>query len=732
MTKRPTSSTGQDLFTSEITRMALESITNEMATTMKLTSGSPVLTEGQDFSTALLTPHGDHITFAGYVTVHIGSSWLGTRLVMDAFPTDDVLPGDQFLSNDPFKGGACHAADNYVVKPLFVDGELVSWAYSGAHILDVGGADPGGWSPAAFDMFGEAIHIPPMKIVREGKINQDLCTIIENNVRLPRLYINDVKSFIAANNTADQRIEALIRQHGLEAFRQICAFNQELSESMMRERTNKIPDGVYTTVDWVEHDGHDDILFNVRCELTVDGSDLHFDFSGSDAQGTGGMNAAPAGLIGGVWTALVQVLAYDIPFNAGVMRPVRITKGEEGTLTNPRRPAATGAGHIDTGAKASKIVTELLSRGFAASDDPALRARVSAQFQDCFSANVWAVKDQYGKDSLIANMDSGGAGGAAQTCCDGLDAAAMMCQVNNQLPDVESNENLYPMLYLWKKLQTDSGGAGRQRGGLGLDFAWILWDTPAAHGMLNACTRSVPPRGAFGGLPPSTSRFMKVTNASDTAYFSEGTYPTFGSVDGKYELLPAKGFPIRLERGEVFNQWCGGGSGLGDPIGRDPEIVAADVRDGYVSQQHANKAYGVVLIPETLTVDAAATEQCRDHIRSERLGHKPSGTPNNDTHLKVLRNITTDLVEAEIDGKNQITCTHCGSAICLGTDNWRQKTAQRENDLATYLDGLGVWVPSREREALRFIEFFCPGCAMLLDTEIVRPGVQHNRMREAS
>ena len=727
----PASPTGQDLFTSEITRMALESITNEMATTMKLTSGSPVLTEGQDFSTALLTPQGDHITFAGYVTVHIGSSWLGTRLVMDAFPSEDVRPGDQFLSNDPFKGGACHAADNYVVKPLFYGGELAAWAYSGAHILDVGGADPGGWSPAAFDMFGEAIHIPPMKIVREGKLNQDLCTIIENNVRLPRLYINDVKSFVAANNTADQRLEALIRQHGLESFRQICSFNQELSESMMRDRIAKIPDGVYTTVDWVEHDGHDDILFNVRCELTVDGRDIHFDFSGSDPQGTGGMNAAPAGLMGGVWTALVQILAYDIPFNAGVMRPVRISAGEEGTLTNPRRPAATGAGHIDTGAKASKIVTELLSRAFATSDDVSLRARISGQFQDCFSANVWAVKDQYGKDSLIANMDSGGAGGPGQTCCDGLDAAAMMCQVNNQLPDVESNENLYPMLYLWKKLQIDSGGAGTQRGGLGLDFAWILWDTDAAHGMLNACTRSVPPRGAFGGLPPSTSRFTKLSGSKVEDFFKNGTYPTLQSIYGNHELLPAKAFPIRLDAGEVFHQWCGGGSGIGDPIARDPELVAADVRDGFVSLDHASKAYCVVLEPNTQTLDIEGTEQCRHHLRCARLGDEPSCKPDDSPALNVIRHITPDLAELNADGKNEIGCIHCGTNICSATDNWRTKAAQRDNDLASYLEKLGVWVQSRTPEPLRFVELFCPGCATLLDTEIVRPEIEQATVRES-
>lgn len=710
-----------DRFTAEITRMALESISDEMATTMKLTSGSPVLTEGQDFSTALLTPDGEHITYAGYVTVHIGSSWLGTRLVMKAYPPDQIKPGDQFLSNDPFRGGACHAADNYVVKPIFVDGELVCWAYSGAHILDVGGADPGGWSPASFDMFGEAIHIPPLKIVKEGQLNQDLCALIENNVRLPRLYINDVKSFIAANNTADQRITALVRAKGIDAFRKICAFNQDLSEKMMRERISKIPDDTYETVDWVEHDGHNDILFNVRCKLTVSGSDLKFDFSGSDPQGRGGMNAAPAGLIGGVWTALVQILAYDIPFNAGVMRPVQLDRGEEGTLTNPKRPAATGAGHIDTGAKASKMVTELLSRAFAESDDLSLRARISGQFQDCFSANVWEVIDQYGRPTLIGNMDSGGAGGPAQTCCDGLDAAAMMCQVNNQLPDVESNESLYPMIYLWKRLQVDSGGPGIYRGGLGLDFAWALWGTTdVAHGMLNACTRSVPPRGVLGGMPPSTSRFAKLQIGSAEKLFASGHYPIRESMDGAEQLLPAKIFPIELAQSELFMQWCGGGSGLGDPLLREPSKVHVDVAAGYVSARQARNAYGVVL-DVTGKLDVKATEQCRTSIRRDRLGHEPKALINTLAGVRGGEASTISIDNVPRGGTDGVRCGHCETYLCDSLADWRTIVPQRESDLAARLGNLGIWVQSRDLEPLTFIERICPGCGIELENAVTRP-----------
>ncbi len=721
MAKYVESEAAADRFTAEIMRMGLESISDEMATTMKLTSGSPVLTEGQDFSTALLTPDGEHITYAGYVTVHIGSSWLGTRLVMQAFPLETIRPGDQFLSNDPYRGGACHAADNYVVKPIFVDGELICWAYSGAHILDVGGADPGGWSPASFDMFGEAIHIPPLKIVKAGRLNEDLCAMIENNVRLPRLYINDVKSFIAANNTAEQRIAALIRAQGSASFRDICAFNQDLSERALRERISRIPAGVYETVDWVEHDGHNDILFNVRCRLTVSGSDLHFDFSGSDPQGRGGMNAAPAGLIGGVWTALVQILAYDIPFNAGVMRPVRLTFGEEGTLTNPKRPAATGAGHIDTGAKASKIVTELMSRAFAASDDPYLRARVSGQFQDCFSANVWEVTDRNGRTTLIGNMDSGGAGGPAQTCCDGLDAAAMMCQVNNQLPDVESNENIYPMLYLWKRLQTDSGGPGAFRGGLGLDFAWTLWGGDIAHGMLNACTRSVPPRGAFGGLPPSTSRFVRFVPDNADTLFATGVYPTRESLAGHEELLPAKAFPVELHHAELFVQWCGGGSGLGDPLRRDPVRVSDDVRAGYVSAEQARKAYGVIIDQASEAPDRAATAHCRAALRHERLGREPSAATGVPIAVNAVRMVSPDLAVVGRSTALEIACIHCGTVLCAADTDWRSAVPARERDLAGQLAEYGIWVQPRVPQPLSFVERFCPGCATLLENVVRRP-----------
>lgn len=735
--KRPVvkakTSEGYDPFTAEIIRMGLDSICNEMAITMTMTSGSPVLTEAQDFSTALLTPAGEHLAYAGYVTLHIASSLLGTRSVIQSYPPGEIGPGDQLMSNDPYKGGACHSADNYVVKPIFWGEELICWAYSGGHILDVGGADPGGWSPTSYDMFGEALHIPPLKIVRGGKLNQDLCAMIENNVRLPRLYINDLKSFIAANNTAENRLTKIIQERGLKTFQDYCAYNQQLSENMMRERIQKMPDGTYSTTDWLEHDGHENKLFKVKCALTIRGSDLYLDFSGSDPQGLGGINASFAGLVGGVWTAIVQLLAYDIPFNAGVMRPVHIYPGDEGTVTNPKRPAATAVGHIDAGSKAGKMVTELLSQAFACSKDQALREKVSGQFQDCFSANVWSVTDQYGKPTLIGNMDAGGAGGPAQTCCDGLDAAAMMCQVNNSLPDVESNESIYPMLYLWKRLQPDSGGPGTFRGGLGLDFAWILWDTDSAQGILNACTRQVPPRGMFGGLPPTTSCFRKLTNTNLPQLFSAGIYPTCENVRGEAEALPPKAFPVSLHRWEIFHQWCGGGSGLGDPLLREPERVKKDLMDGYISAEQAVNAYGVIVDPGTGEVNRQATDERRAGIRRDRLyralGAKPSldPLPVKTSPRKSIRPLSPCLLVFDEDVSLFVGCVWCGGKICRVGEDWRLAVAVLQNEVALRLQAWGIWVQAREWDPLLLIEYLCPHCGTLLDSTVVRQGEPDTR-----
>lgn len=717
-----------DPFTAEIVRMGMNSICHEMAITMIMTSGSPVLAEAKDFSNSLLSPTGEHYAHAGYVTVHIGSSLLGTQLIIQKFRNTEIKPGDQFMSNDPYLGGACHAADNYVIKPIFYGNSIVCWSYSGGHILDVGGADPGGWSPTAYDMFGEAIHIPPMKIVEAGILNEDICSIIENNVRLPELYTNDLKSFIAANNTAERRLLHLIEDIGLNEFVEYCTFNQALSENMMRSRIRKMPDGVYTTIDWVEHDGHRNQLFRVKCTMTVKDDELELDFSGSDPQGLGGINAAPGGLLGGVWTALVQLLGFDIPFNAGATRPIRIKPGDPGTITNPRRPAATSVGHIDCGAKISKMVTELLSYAFSCSDDPALRGRVSGQFQDCFGANVWSTKTHNGESAILATMDPGGAGGPAQLGSDGLDCAGMMCMVDCALPDVESSEEVYPMLFLWKRLQPNSGGAGTFRGGLGLDYAWILWGAEEAMGSLNAPTYQVPPRGFFGGLPPGTCRFIKISDSNLPQLFAERRYPKQEIVSGRREVQPPKLFPLKLEQFEIFNQWAGGGSGLGDPLLRDPKAVEKDLRDGYITASHATSVYGVV-VEASGNLDSRATETVRERIRKGRLAQAKSLGP--ETHHSApsdeIRPVFFNLELATHDGTGTIRCARCHTDICdLGRD-WRQSAAMGQHELASHMRELDVSVEERPSEPLLLVEYFCPSCGTELDCTVGRKGEEDPR-----
>ncbi len=239
--------------------------------------------------------------------------------------------------------------------------------------------------------------------------------------------------------------------------------------------------------------------------------------------------------------------------------------------------------------------------------------------------------------------------------------------------------------------------------------------------MLNACTRSVPPRGAFGGLPPSTSRFARLRSSEIRSLFASGIYPTRDSIDGQEELLPAKAFPVELGSGDLFIQWCGGGSGLADPLLRDPDRVSDDVKAGYVSVTQAEKAYGVMLEATTGAPDPVATERCRAAIRRERLGRGSHAGRRRDVAAKVLRPLSPSLEEFVEYGEIKIGCARCKTVICSAADDWRAIVPARESDLAEYLGALQIWVQSRAPEPLRFVERFCPSCATQLENAIVRP-----------
>jgi len=694
-----------DPVTAEVIGSRTRSIVAESAITIARTSGSPVITEAQDFSTALFDAAGEHVAFSGYVASHIGSSLVGVEGVLRDFELDDFSRGDQFICNCPYTAGAIHQGDVGVISPLLYEDELVGWAFSNAHVLDIGGMSPGGWAPVAWDRYAEALNFPPTRFVEAGKMREDWVRFIMNNVRLPGPVMGDLKSLVAANIATQRRLDDLIDKYGLEEYRRYCEINKDLSEAALRERIARIPDGTFSTEDWVEYDGHgEDKLVHLDCTLTVEGDRLLVDYTGSDPQYDGFGNAGWGATYGVVSAMLMHTLAYDLPMNAGILRPLEVNPGEEGTVLNPVIPAPVSCGHMEGASKAGRTFATALTQAMEVADDTWTRGRTAALGTYAWPGNSWAGISQHGEYTAFAVMDCGSCGLGAQSTGDGLDISSYEVQMANSIPDIESNEALYPMLYLWRHLNVGSGGPGLHRGGQGIDLAWIPWKTEELIGTLENACAEVPSPGALGGLPGDTNRYV-VHRDTDVAELLSGgeRLPAPEQVGGKREVLLNHVAGVPLGRGEVFQQITGGGAGWKDPLLRPATLVEDDVRDGYVTAEQARAAYGVVV------GDAEATNRLRAELRGERLADKPQAPApeEGDERMPLAR------------GGDGFECGYCGAGF---GERWKESLTVREHDLAERMEALGLYAQARQEPRLVLREWFCPSCASAIHTQVQPEG----------
>ncbi|MEV5543751.1 hydantoinase B/oxoprolinase family protein [Saccharopolyspora shandongensis] len=699
---------GFDPVTLEVIRMRLDSIVEEMGIAMIRSSGSPVITEAGDFNTALFDPTGRIYAYSDYVQFHIGSGSVAVQNLVKAIEGEPLAPGDAFICNDPHTAGASHPPDTNVISPIFHGDELIGWAQSQAHLVDVGGMTPGGFAPGAHDCYAEALRLPPgVKIFERGEPVEWVRRILLNNVRVPALFWNDVRSLVASNNTGIRRLLSTIEEFGLEQFRNYTRLSFELAEQVVRGRIARIPDGTYTAEEWTEHNGHVDELYRVACTMTKRDDQITFDFTGSSEQTDGFVNCSYGALVGSVATAIVPILAWDVPFNEGVMTAFDIV-AEPGSIVNPRPPAPISNGHLTTGARVSRVVTKLMNDACRGSDDDTIRDRTQGVWGDSWTGGISAGTTDDGEYFVLFNMDGGGMGAGAQPDRDGLDCAGMMTQVNNMLPDVEMNEMLYPVLYLWKQLNLDSAGHGAHRGGLGLRFAWALHGAQEVMQTVFAPSAQVVADGFGGGLPGGGSGH-EVWRQTDVArLLADGRVPTPDTLSAaNQELLAINQQSVRVRAGDVFVQWIAGGGGYGDPLLRDPQLVAADVRDGYVTGETAQRTYGVIVTDGT--VDEAATRRARTALRQERLGSTP------DQQVPPKSPAGSSAPRRDADGWYVPA-----SGARLGTgEDWRGKARKVTYVAAERLAEYGVRVrPRTEGRRVLIDEFYSPSCGTLLEARV--------------
>jgi N-methylhydantoinase B len=703
--------TDYDVIAAEVHRKAIKNLTDEMAITLVRTSGSPIVTESKDFSTCLMDTKPEHLGFSSYVLFHVGSSLIGTQVIADLVREDgDLRPRDGWVVNDPHTGGAMHQGDVSIIMPTFYGDQHLGWSFANMHVMDVGGVGISGYAPGAHDVWQEGMRFPPVRIIRDGAIDEEWEKYIAANVRAPGAVLNDIRSMISANNTATGKLNQIVEEFGLEAHREYCEINKDLSEQVIRERIALLPDGVYETVDWNEFDGHDgpDMLLEIRCRLEVDGSDLRFHYSGVP-QIDAFVNSTNGPMFGQAMTALMTLLVYgDLPVNGGLWRPITVELGEPGTIVNSVPPAPVSNAHSEVGMRACKMAKDVLVQAMSVSDDKTLRGRVSGQHQDGFPGNALFGNNQHGGVSVVFYPDNAiGSGGGAQTINDGQDAYGLTCTTGGGIPDVENHEGADPVLFLWRRLVANSGGPGLMRGGQSLDQAYAIHysDRMAGPGF-NACAQ-VPPHGAGGGYPGSAGTFFPVRASNVAELLEKGVLPTIERLDGHTEAVRSKVTHLDLNRGDVFVATAGGGGGIGDPLLRAPEKVAQDVINGYVTPAHAREMYGVVMDGEA--VNTAATEARRAEIRRERIGQDPA------KEAQMPPSVGISLAR---DSGNW-TCASCEEALAGAEENWRDGAVLRETPIADRFAELGMLVRDRaEAPRVTMREYFCPGCAASLGVDV--------------
>ena len=510
----------------EIFKSLFHSIAEEMGATLKRTAFSPNIKERRDYSCAVFDARGDVVAQGDHMPVHLGSMPLSVKAAIES---REIGPGDVVILNDPYRGGT-HLPDVTLVSGVFYKRRLLFYVASRAHQSDIGGMSPGSM-PLAQEIYQEGLRIPPVKIMIGGKINRDIWEMILLNVRTPDEREGDLAAMLGANNTGERRLREIVEKYGA---REVDSYVREIlnySERMTRHAISAIPDGTYEAEDFLDNDGISDRPIAIRVKIRIRGDRAIIDFSASDRQAEGSVNAVYAITASVVFYVFRTLVGVSIPSNAGGMRPLEII-APEGTIVNARPPAAVCGGNVETSQRIVDVLYKCLSE--------ALPDRIPAASQGTMNnVTFGGIDPRTGEAVAYYETVSGGMG--ARPTMDGL--SGVHTHMTNSLnTPVEALEHAYPIRIQRYSLRPDSGGRGKWRGGDGI-VRRIQFLTKAQITVLSD-RRRFSPYGLQGGEPaaPGSNTLIRV--------------------NGNQEQLPSK-FTTWVEPGDILLIETPGGGGWG-------------------------------------------------------------------------------------------------------------------------------------------------------------------------
>ena len=679
----------------EVIRNRLIAITEEMRVALQSVSGSPTVTEASDFFTGLFTQRGDVASMGFQVAYHAPVSAGFIRHIRSK-PGLAVHDGDMFIGNDPYIA-ALHQNDVQMVAPIFAGDDIVAWAGVEAHETDVGGMDFASWSPKAKEIWQEGIRIPCVKLIDRGEMRDDVLEMITTASRLPAPLGLDIRAFIATLNVARDRVCELVRRYGAdtvtEAVRQVIAS----SEARMRARIAELPDGEFHAADFLEHDGHSNVLYALDCRISKKGDALTLDYGASSKQSPGFINCTRAGLMGAVCGAVLPTLAWDMPWNQGALTPIDV-RAPEGLICTATFPAPVGSATVETVWVTANATMLALNKVLAASP---YRDRAQGLTAGAMATFNLGGRNQFGEPFGLHLMDPIAAGAAAWPDKDGVEAGGPITSPVSCIADVEKNEQVVPLFYFHRRLAPDTGGAGKFRGGMSAEVALTLGGIERAMALVMTHGVEVPnSHGLAGGWPGATIRQT----------WGKGAAKEGRLVDGEWTVFPPKPGLMPMTNRDVFAVSWQGGGGYGDPLEREPEAVARDVASGAVSVRAAEAVYGVVCRGG---LDLAATEQRRNAMRLGRVGGAFANDPARMFQGTVAFALSEALFLAQ-DRRGFHVVSRAGYILSTGSTRWRSGAVTK------------TWTKLPDEMMIRLHDdlaataYYCPASGTLLSVDFHR------------
>lgn len=565
-----------DPITIEIIRHGLLSACEEMARNLCRTSYNTVVYEIHDYGVGVHDANGDIVADAPGIAVFTRGNDYGIKRSIEFLGKEAMKPGDIFLNNYPYWSSA-HTLDPLIFAPVHVDGELVGFTSCRVHVLDLKQKDPG-YVLDSTDMYQEGIFFPVVRLYREGEINDDIFNIVRFNSRLPNHTIGDLQAQVSAVVTGVRRTQEIAAKFGTETLTEAMVAINDHGERLALAALKRMPKGTWSAVDYVDHDGVDlDKLVKMAVTITITDQEMVVDWTESADDVRGPINL-PRGMTEAFNCLIFKALTTpDTGVTAGNFRPLRIIT-KEGSVMHAVPPMPTFT--LWTGLLGGEVMLKALAQG--------MPDRVPA----CSGGDVCSVmalghNPRTDGPWLEATNDAVGFG--AHAGGDGEDGIMHLTEPGCRNNPVEVLEVKGPMLIESYGYRADTGGLGRFRGGVGVSRVY-RFNAPTTAISILYKTKS-PPWGINGGGEGDPNHI--VINPGTEQEERKG---------GSYNHLPAD---------TALANNTGGGGGWGDPRQRDPQMVARDVRNGFVSPESARRDYGVAVNPDTMEVDEPATAALR-------------------------------------------------------------------------------------------------------------------------